>query len=75
MSELPQRGGSNEYPQSMLWIKNKENRYTPANPSFSYIKLGFEGLYISGTCFRVEICQNLVLTGGVKLHPVLVILS
>ena len=26
---------SNEYPQSMFWSKNKKNRYTPANPSFS----------------------------------------
>ena len=33
--ELPQRGGSNEYPQSMFWIKNKKNRYTSAYPSFS----------------------------------------
>ena len=28
-------GGSNEYPQSMFWSKNKKNRYTPANPSFT----------------------------------------
>ena len=33
--ELPRGGGSNEYQQSMFWIKNKKNRYTPANPSFS----------------------------------------
>ena len=33
--EPPHRGGSNEYPQSMFWSKNKKNRYTPANPSFS----------------------------------------
>ena len=26
--ELPQQGGSNEYPQSMFWSKNKKNRYT-----------------------------------------------
>ena len=32
--EPPWRGGSNEYPQSMFWSKNKKNRYTPANPSF-----------------------------------------
>ena len=31
----PRRGGSNEYPQSMFWSKNKKNRYTPANPSFT----------------------------------------
>ena len=28
-------GGSNEYPQSMFWSKNKKNRYTPAYPSFA----------------------------------------
>ena len=33
--EPPRRGGSNEYPQCMFWIKNKKIRYTPANPSFS----------------------------------------
>ena len=33
--EPPQRGGSNEYPQSMFWSKNKKNRYTPAYPSFT----------------------------------------
>ena len=45
-------GGSNEYPQSMFWSKNKKNRYTPANPSFAiYIKVGFEGVHISRTCF------------------------
>ena len=36
------RGGSNEYPQSMFWSKNKRNEYTPANPIF-YIKVGFSG--------------------------------
>ena len=29
------RTGSNEYPQSMFWSKNKKNRYTPAYPSFA----------------------------------------
>ena len=33
--ELPRRGGSNEYPQSMFWSKDKKNRYTPAYPSFA----------------------------------------
>ena len=33
--ELPRRGGSNEYPQSMFRSKNKKNSYTPANPSFT----------------------------------------
>ena len=29
------RGGSNEYPQSIFWIKNKNNRYAPLNHSFT----------------------------------------
>ena len=33
--ELPRRGGSNENPQCMFWIKNKKNRYTPVYPSFA----------------------------------------
>ena len=33
--EPPLRGGSNEYPQSMFWSKNKKNRYTPTYPSFA----------------------------------------
>ena len=34
--EPPRRGGSNEYPQSMFWSKNKKNRYPPAYPSLLY---------------------------------------
>ena len=51
--EPPPRGGSNEYPQSMFWSKNKKNtcRYTPAYPSFAMIKMGFEGVHILWTCF------------------------
>ena len=33
--DIFRRGGSNEYPQSMFWSKNKKNRYTPAYPSFA----------------------------------------
>ena len=33
--EPPQRGGSNEYPQSMFWRKNKKNMFTQVNPTFS----------------------------------------
>ena len=38
----PRRCGSNEYPQSMLWSKNKKNMYTPAYPSFSVLKWGLK---------------------------------
>ena len=47
MLELPRCGGSNEYPQSMFWSKNKKNRYTPAYPSL----VGFKGVNITRTCF------------------------
>ena len=43
--EPPRRGGSYEYPHSMVWSKNKKNMYTPAYPS-CYIKVGFKGVYI-----------------------------
>ena len=33
--EPPQWGGSNEYPQSMFWSKNKNKMYTPVNPNFT----------------------------------------
>ena len=33
--EPPRRGGSNEYPQSMFWSKNKKNKFTPTYPSFT----------------------------------------
>ena len=49
--EPPRRGGSNECPQSMFWSKNKKNRYTPAYPSFYYIKVEFKGVFIALTCF------------------------
>ena len=41
--ELPRRGGSNEYPQSMLLSKNKKNNVYPCKPQFYYIKVGFKG--------------------------------
>ena len=31
--EPPRQDGSNEYPQSMFWNKNKKNRYTHSYPS------------------------------------------
>ena len=44
--ELPRRGGSNEYPQSIFWIKNKKNRYTPEYPLVSLYTNGIQGGYI-----------------------------
>ena len=49
--EPPRRGGSNEYPQSMFWSKNKKNRYTPAYPSFAILKWGLRGYSLHGHVF------------------------
>ena len=44
--ELPQRGSSNEYPQSMFLSRNKKNNVYPCKPQFYYIKVGFKGVNI-----------------------------
>ena len=44
--ELPQWGGSNEYPQSMFLSRNKKNNVYPCKPQFYYIKVGFKGVNI-----------------------------
>ena len=49
--EPPRRGGSNEYPQSMFWSKNKKNRYTPAYPSFAIQNWGSRGYTLYGHVF------------------------
>ena len=40
--ELPRRGSSNKYPQSMFLSRNKINVY-PCKPQFYCIKVGFKG--------------------------------
>ena len=52
--EPPRRGGSNEYPQSMFWSKNKKNRYTPPYPSFAILKWGLRGYTLHGHVFMME---------------------
>ena len=42
------------YPQSMFWIKNKKKYVYPCKPRFFNIKVGFKGVYFSGTCFPDE---------------------
>ena len=55
--EPPRRGGSNEYPQSMFWSKNKKNKCTPSNPSFSIQKWGTRGYTSHGHVFVMESIQ------------------
>ena len=52
--EPPRRGGSNEYPQSMFWSKNKKNRYTPAYPSFAIYKCGSRAYTLHGHVFMMK---------------------
>ena len=52
--EPPWRGGSNEYPQSMFWNKNKKNRYTPVNTSFTMYKWGLRGYTFHGYVFMMD---------------------
>ena len=49
--EPPQQGGSNEYPQSMFWSKNKKKYVYPSKPHFFYIKVGCKGVFITRTCY------------------------
>ena len=44
--ELPQRGSSNGYPQSMFLGRNRKLIYTPII-LFFYIKVGFKGVKIT----------------------------
>ena len=39
--EPPRRGGSNEYPQSMVLSRNNKNNVYPCKPQFYYIKVEF----------------------------------
>ena len=45
--EPSQRGGSNEYSQSMFLSRNKKNNEYPCKPQFYYIKVGFKGVKIT----------------------------
>ena len=44
--EPPRRGGSNEYPQSMFFSRNKNHNVYPCKPQFYYIKVGFKEVKI-----------------------------
>ena len=53
--EPPQRGGSNEYPQSMFLSRNKKINVYPCKPQFYCIKVGFKG---SKLCRRVFVMKG-----------------
>ena len=53
--ESPHRGGSNEYPQSMLLSRNKKNNVYPCKPQFYYIKWGLRGVKLYRYIFVMTI--------------------
>ena len=42
----PRQGGSNEYPQSMLFSRNKKDNVYPCKPQCYDINVGFKGVII-----------------------------
>ena len=52
--DAPRRGGSNEYPQSMVCTKNKKNRHTHAYPSFAIYKWDSRGYLLHGHVFLMK---------------------
>ena len=44
--ELPRRGGSNEFPQSMVLSRIRKNNVYLCTLKFYYIKVGFKGVKI-----------------------------
>ena len=60
--EPPQRGSSNEYPQSMFLIRNKKNNVYPCKPQFYYM-WGLRGSKLYRHVF-VMIADNLPSVSG-----------
>ena len=61
----PHRDGSDEYPQSLVWSKNKKIGIL----KFLYIKVGFEGVYFTWTCYpdvNANIYNLLLKTGNIR---------
>ena len=59
--ELPHRGGSNEYPQSMFYINNKKKNVYPCTPQFYYKKWGERGCSLHGLVFVMYRAFSLIL--------------
>ena len=50
--KILRRGGSSEYPQSMLFLAKYDNYVHLSKPQFYYIRVGFKGVKIIQACFR-----------------------
>ena len=56
--EPPHRGGSNEYPQSIFFSRNKKYNVYPCKPQFYYIKVGLRGSKLYRRVFVMDICHT-----------------
>ena len=66
----PQRGGSNEYKQSMFWVKNQENMYTPVNPIFTIKSRVFRGWgSLHGHVCMMGTINDILFIGNKKHSP------
>ena len=65
--ELPQWGGSNEYPQSMFLNRNKKNNIYTCKPQFYYIKVFSWCIY----CIGDNAPQHSIWSGSTlfAIHP------
>ena len=64
--EPPQRGGSNEYPQSIFLNRNKKINVYPCKPQFYCIKLGFKWLKLYMSVFVLSIDDDV--SQGLNRH-------
>ena len=55
--EPPRRGGSNEFPQTIFFSRNKKHSVYPCKPQFYYIKVGFKGVKLYRHVFVMEGCS------------------
>ena len=67
--EPPQRGGSNEYPLSMFWSKNKKKYVYPSKPHFFYIKVGCKGVFITRICYPDDLVDSHIEVMTLVCHP------
>ena len=64
--EPPRRGGSNEYPQSMVLSRNKKNNVYPCKLQFYCIKMGLRESKLYRHVIVMQMTQDVYITRGVQ---------
>ena len=57
----------------MFWSKNKKNRYTPANPSFTIEKWGLRGYSLHGHVFLMPVIHHTIQNTLIKHYLSIII--